>query len=320
MEKLTFKSYNDLIDDVKAGIPKLQAYQFDLVVGIPRSGMIPAYLISAFLNLDCTDLDSFVSNRRLQRGITRKTKKALEYPSEAKHVLIVDDSIYSGESLKLSLEKLNVDQRSKIKTLAIYYSQKKHDLLDIGFELLQGRKLFEWGLFHNNIISKTCFDLDGVICEDPKNEDNDDGPLYINHITNARPKFLPSGIALAIVTNRLEKYREQTEAWLHQHSVRYEELIMLNLPSKAERQSIDPGHVHKGAFYQKSPKAILFIESSHNQSITISRTSGKPVYCLDKNEFISPDYMSQLKRNPGAAFRAKLNILKHKLKVMLDRP
>jgi hypoxanthine phosphoribosyltransferase len=60
---MNYRSYQDLSDDIKSNIYKLEKYNIDLVVGIPRSGMIPAYMISLILNVNCTDFHSFIENR-----------------------------------------------------------------------------------------------------------------------------------------------------------------------------------------------------------------------------------------------------------------
>lgn len=41
---------------------KLHTQKNDLVVGIPRSGIIPAYMIALNLNIDCIDPPSFIKN------------------------------------------------------------------------------------------------------------------------------------------------------------------------------------------------------------------------------------------------------------------
>ena len=43
-------------------------HDIDLVVGIPRSGMMPANLIALYLNKPYTDIDSFISGRILGAG------------------------------------------------------------------------------------------------------------------------------------------------------------------------------------------------------------------------------------------------------------
>jgi uncharacterized HAD superfamily protein/adenine/guanine phosphoribosyltransferase-like PRPP-binding protein len=316
MEKLVFISYEDLINDIKKNLCKLSQYDFDLVVGVPRSGMIPAYLISAFLNLDCTDIDSLADNRPLQKGITRNTKKNLINPFDAQKILIVDDSIYSGESMEKALEKLPAILNERLVKMAVYSSLKKNENVDLFFEFIEGLKLFEWGIFHNNLIDKTCIDIDGVICEDPLSEDNDDGEKYLNFIRNSKPKFIPTGKVFALVSNRLEKYRVETEIWLKKHNVDYHNLVLLDLPTKQDRLKIDTGILHKGDFFKRS-KAVLFIESSFNQSISIAKTSGKPVYCVDRNIWIQPELADALLKNSRGFIKMHYYSLKHSLKPYL---
>lgn len=318
MERLIFKSYENLVEDIRKNIGQIQGFEFDLVVGIPRSGMIPAYIISAYLNIDCADVDSLVMNRPLQKGITRNTKGLLVYPSEANNILLVDDSIYSGSSFDLALSKIPEEMKSKVKTLAVYASDISKKRVDFFFEYLNGTKIFEWGIFHNNIISKTCIDIDGVLCYDPLPEQNDDGERYLDFIRNASPLFIPTGEAYALVSNRLEKYRKETEAWLEKHGVKYRKLVLLDLPTKADRLKIDAGIDHKGKFFKNSD-AVFFLESSFNQAVSIAKVSGKPVYCVEKNLFISPGFVSSLKNNPGGVVRSFVNRVKHKLKVFIGR-
>lgn len=318
MEKFIFKSYEDLVEDIRKNIGKVQGFEFDLVVGVPRSGMIPAYIISAYLNIDCTDVDSLVANKPLQRGITRNTKGSLNLPQEATQILLVDDSIYSGKSFEQAKNKIPAELATRVKTLAVYSSDLGKKMIDIYLEYLDGTKLFEWGIFHNNIISKTCIDVDGVLCRDPRPEENDDGEKYLNFIKNASPLFIPTGEAYALVSNRLEKYRAETEVWLKKHGVKYRRLVLLNLPTKEDRLKIDAGIEHKGKFF-KNFDAVFFIESSYNQAISIAKVSGKPVYCVDKNKFISPDLAATLMNNPGGLIGGLLNRVKHKIKLFLGR-
>lgn len=315
MEKIIFKSYNDLVEDIRKNIHKISEQNFDLIVGIPRSGMIPAYLISAYLNIDCTDVDSYINNHELQRGQTRTTKGKLKYPQDAKNIILVDDSVYSGASLDVILKKIPIQFHQKITTLAIYSSSKTKT--NLFFEFLNGKKLFEWGIFHNNMINKTCIDIDGVICRDPILEENDDGEKYLNFIKTAEALFLPTGKIYALVSNRLEKYRTETEQWLKNHNVEYENLILLNLKNKEERLKIDCGIEHKGKYY-KNCEAEFFIESSYNQSLTIAQTSGKPVYCVSKNMYIEPDLAAKLLNNPKRLINIYWTKIKHLIKIWIN--
>lgn len=313
MEKLVFKSYNDLIVDIKKNLAMLNSTQYDLVVGVPRSGMIPAYLISAYLNIDCIDLNGFIDNHRIQRGITRSSKYRLVYPHEAKNVLLVDDSIYSGDSIKKAIQKIPNELKFKLKILAIYSSSSSPKYVDLFFEYINGKKIFEWGIYHNNIINETCFDMDGVLCEDCDKETDSSQDAYINFLRNAKPLFLPTGNIHSIVTNRLEKFRSLTQDWLIRHNVEYKNLIMLNLESNIDKNKIDPAIDHKAKYYKKS-NCVLFIESSKSQAERIVLFSGKPVFCSENNYFYEPGLVSKFVHSPDQNLKMYLNYYKHKIK------
>ena len=51
---------------------------FDLIVGVPRSGMFPANLLALYLNLPVTDIDSFRNGHIYQTG-ERGTRSFFEY-------------------------------------------------------------------------------------------------------------------------------------------------------------------------------------------------------------------------------------------------
>ncbi len=90
-----------------------------------------------------------------------------------------------------------------------------------------------------------------------------------------------------LVTSRLEKYRPQTEGWLAAQGVQYDRLIMLDLPSKAERQRLFAHGTFKGNYYRDSD-AILFVESENRQAKQIAEIAGKPVLCLQTHSMIQP--------------------------------
>jgi uncharacterized HAD superfamily protein/adenine/guanine phosphoribosyltransferase-like PRPP-binding protein len=304
-----YKSFTDLNDDIKKNIHLLQNKNFDLVVGIPRSGMIPAYKIALFLNLECTDINSFIRNEVLKKGKTRQSKNNLIYPHKAKKILLVDDSIYTGNSLKKELADIPQKLKNKITTLAIYSSKESRDDIDIFFEYVPMPRVFEWNIFHHSILSLSCVDIDGVLCLDPTNKENDDGERYKNFLVNAKPLFLPTGKIYALVTSRLEKYRKETETWLKKYNIEYEYLIMLDLPTMYERRKLGIHAKHKADYYKKS-KAVLFIESNPSQSIEIRNRTSKNVYCVENNTLYKADILNIIKNNPKGISKYMPDILK----------
>ena len=283
---MNYRSFDDMNKLIRKNIHEIQKNNFDLIVGIPRSGMIPAYLIGLNLNIQTCDVETLLNNTVLSTGSTRKSKNNIKYPHDAKNILLVDDSINNGGSIAKIIERIPNEIKSKVKTLAIYSSSKSRKDIDFFLEYVAVPRVFEWNIFHHEIIAKSCFDIDGVLCVDPSEEENDDGVKYLDFIRNASVLFLPTGKIDTIVTSRLEKYREETESWLFKHGISYRKLVMLNVASKEERQRLGNHAIHKAKIYKESGQD-LFIESDRMQAIKIHELTSKPVYCVDTNEMFA---------------------------------
>jgi uncharacterized HAD superfamily protein/hypoxanthine phosphoribosyltransferase len=255
---------------------------FDLIVGIPRSGMLPANLLALYLNKPYTDIDSFINGHIYKAGSRSQFFDIKDY----KKVLVVDDSIASGSAMTKCKEKLKeFSSDFELKYCAIYVVPGKEKMVDYYFESVALPRYFQWNIFNCILIEKACFDIDGVLCIDPTEEQNDDGPLYIDFILNAPPLFIPGRKIGTIVTSRLEKYRKETETWLKANNIKYNELVMLDLPNKEARMKANNHGTHKANAYMKKPYA-LFIESEINQAIEINRITKKPVLCTENFEMI----------------------------------
>lgn len=295
---MNYRSYADLSSDIARQLSRLQAGNFDLIVGIPRSGMVPAYMISAMLNRACTDLDTFIANGSPGKGMTRKVRGAAQSAWENQRVLLVDDSFNSGASLKASLARIPQECPCDITTCVIYANPAPVVGVDMYLVELEHPRAFQWNLFHHPALADSCLDIDGVLCLDPTPEQNDDGPRYRDFLTNAAPLHIPTYRVHSLVTNRLEKYRPETTAWLARHGVEYDHLIMLDLPSKEERLRQNRHSSHKADYYRDSG-CRLFIESEVGQATNITRMTGRPVYCVDAHQMITPEWASMSAQKKG---------------------
>lgn len=255
---------------------------FDLIVGVPRSGMLPANLLALYLNRPYTDLDSFVNGHIYKAGARGQFFDMSAY----RKVLVVDDSVASGSALAKYKELLRpMADRFDFKYCAIYVIPEKRDLVDYYFELLPLPRYFQWNILNHTVLEKSCFDIDGVLCVDPPDEVNDDGQRYVDFLLNAAPLFVPGCKIGTLVTSRLEKYRPQTEQWLSMNKIKYEKLIMSDHQSQEERQKANDHAANKAREYA-SPHYALFVESSLPQAIQINRLTGKPVLCTETFEMI----------------------------------
>jgi len=107
-------------------------------------------------------------------------------------------------------------------------------------------------------------------------------------------KWLPNAIPYKqisykidnLVTNRLEKYRAETEDWLGKHNYRYNNLLMCQHKTARDRQLANRYGEDKAGVYNLT-SSKLFIESSIGEAQTIHRLTSRPVYCVDNNTMYS---------------------------------
>jgi len=285
---MNFRTFEDLTRIISNNIYKIPS-DVDLIVGIPKSGLMAASIISLHLNLPLTDIDSFLEDKIYTSGTTKVREDWIKKVSDARKILIVDDSIITGKTYKSNIEKLKKSKyKKKIITLVVIATEETKDIPDIYFDICPSPRLFEWNYMHHPLLGSACVDIDGVLCQDPTEEENDDGEKYINFISNVKPRVVPTQEIGYLVTTRLEKYRKYTEKWLKKNNIKYRELIMLNLESKEERIKLGNHGQYKGEEYLKLPNTLIFIESSEHQAPIIANTSGKPVFCVDNGKLYLP--------------------------------
>jgi len=301
---MNFRSIANLNETITRNLHRIPR-DVDLVVGIPRSGLLAANIIALHLNLPLTDVDGFLSGRVFASG-ARLPSPRRDFVSSAKKVLVVDDSILSGDSMARTREALDaVSKRFDFVFLAVYTSLIARSKVDIGLEEIIGPRMFEWNFMHHCDLVKCCVDIDGVLCADPHDEDNDDGTRYARFLSGARPLRLPSVPVGWLVTCRLEKYRRPTEEWLTRHGVTFGRLMMMDCSSKQERQGM---HARFKADVYRRTRAVLFIESSHQQAVEIAIRARRPVLSVENCEIVYPSTVASL----DSAMRRVPDVLRHR--------
>ncbi|MEX0686708.1 MAG: phosphoribosyltransferase family protein [Balneolales bacterium] len=291
---MEYRSYKDLSKAIISNIYKIPN-DVDLIVGIPRSGLMAGNLIASSLNLPIIDLDTFLSNYKLSREIKGSTSIHYDLPRDAKHVLLVDDSIYAGKSMahaKALIKKAAIKQT--ITSCTVYANPDSTHLVDIYFEKLSSPGCQEWNILHRDKLEHFCVDIDGVICIDPTKKEDDDGPAYLEFLKNAKPLMIPSHKVGYLITGRLEKYRKETESWLEEHHIKYHKLYMLDLPNAEIRWKLRASPKFKAKLFKNLTDSPLFIESDPNEARTIARLSGKKVLCFSNQCLHEPQMSTAL--------------------------
>lgn len=283
---MKFVTIAELESDIVKNLSQIPS-NIDLVIGIPRSGMLVASMIALHKNLPLADLDGFLDGRYYNVGTTKIKANTIKSHSEVRNVLVVEDSVCYGNSIIKAKQKIEAAGQKQVNYcyLAAYVTPEHKTLVDIYFQIISFPRLFEWNYMHSKFVSGACFDIDGVLCEDPTSEQNDDGEKYMDFILNAKCKYRPTFKIGYLVTSRLEKYRDATETWLRNNGIEYGELIMSHHKTAEERRTANDYGQFKGTVYRSKKDAFWFVESELKQAIEIVRITSKPVFCIENLTF-----------------------------------
>ena len=287
---MNYRSIADLSADIRQWIPTLPR-DIDCVVAVPRSGLLAATHVALQLNLPLTTVDRFAQRATLEGGRRCPPRPTFD---ELEHVLVVDDSVCSGDTLTDARATIAaMDDSPAVSYGAVYATPAATDCVDTYARVLTTPRIFEWNVLHHPSLSNWLVDLDGVLCRDPLPEENDDGPKYREFIETVRPRVAPTQPIGAIVTCRLERYRDKTEQWLATHGIEYDRLVMMDYPSGKARRAAGKHAQYKTTVYSES-SATLFIESNQTQARRIARRSRKPVFCVNANCLFRPGYPTRV--------------------------
>ena len=283
---MEFRTYEDLNRVILQNMSKLPQ-DIDLIVGIPRSGLMVASMIALYRNLPLTSLDDFIEGRLFTPGMTKPKDGWIADLHDARKILVVEDSVASGNSILQAKEKIKrySQYADRCIYLAAYVQESSASLVDLYLEILEQPRIFQWNFLQHGFLIHACFDIDGVLCDDPSSKQNDDGPCYRDFLLHAPLKLKPQRPVKYLVTSRLEKYRSETEQWLAEHHIPYEQLIMMNVATAEERRRLGNHARFKAEQYRKHKDAQLFIESEDTQAREIFRLTNKPVFCVDSQVY-----------------------------------
>lgn len=275
---LSVRTVTDMARVIAANLHRIDRSQFDCIVGIPRSGMLPASIIATHLQLPLATPEGYAA------GIVHGRSGV---PMErGRRVLLVDDSCNKGRAMARAAAVL---RGASITRLAVFgpYQVDPASVCDLWFEVVRGPRVFAWNWNKHIRLPRWGFDMDGVLCRDNTKAENDDGPRYAEFLASVEPLFIPRRAIGHIVTGRAEKYRGETESWLARHGVQFESLTMTPWQSKAERMSAMKFAGGRGGWKAEQAKRLgveMFIESCPKQAAIIAREAGIPVFCTATQE------------------------------------
>lgn len=295
---ITERRLFDVVDELLHRIPT----DVIAIAGHARTGMIPATKIASALHLPLFMIRSHTSHRDIVdtgHGWRLDTGK----PRHQGTLLVVDDNCMTGNSLTRlrPLVAKFVEQHPQFtgsKELVCFVNPLAQHTPEIVGEWVPWPNYYEWNLFNSTFTPGMAIDFDGILCDDCRPDQDDDGERYLDFIRNARPKkFLPRKDPIPlIVTARIEKYRAETMKWLARHRIRVKRLEMMPQQTLRERQRHDPAHfkaMHFSRFMatrDRTNKRIgppLFVESEERQARVIAEKTGGLTLCPTVGTFWS---------------------------------
>lgn len=266
-----FISYKQLAEDVKSFAVQLGEIGF--VIGIPRSGLIPAAMLALFKN---AKLGTIYDNTAIFiSGGDRDTK------TKTRRLLFLDDSVDSGTTMNKIAETVSTLKTIgyEVERACMYVSEEGKSFVNHYFKVLEGQRVFEWNLFHHKILENSCVDIDGVICREIQGDEIDDEGdkfKYRRFIRTAERIIRPRYTIHSLVSARTEEWRTDTSIWLVNNGIGFENLI---LPT--ERYHSDEEKAKFKADYYEKSGTELFIESSDDIARMINEFTGRPVIATD---------------------------------------
>jgi hypoxanthine phosphoribosyltransferase len=227
-----------------------------IIVGVPRSGMIPASIIATL-----THSSLWTITRDMVHSVGSGYRFS-DMTVNNKSVYIVDDSSYSGHAISEAFKKVSkVFSAKNITKIAVVTTRQSAKFVD-RFGVCMNIHYFEWN-YPNAPFSKNMgFDLDGTLCRDFTPEEDDDGRRYLKTLLRMKPSAIkPVKYPLRIITARLEKYRDPTMKWLEACGYKVESLVMGPWENNEERAKVDMGawkaekflELNLGDFVESSP-------------------------------------------------------------------
>jgi adenine/guanine phosphoribosyltransferase-like PRPP-binding protein len=154
-QDLYYRSVDDLNRLVRMAALRLPG-DIDLIVGIPRSGLLVANLLALHMHVPMATLGGFARGEVLDIG-----SRFARRPATLRKVLVVDDSVSSGVQLRAARDRL-AGKDVPLLFAAAYCTPEALPLVDFAFEVLPQPRAFEWNILNGELLRNACVALDAI--------------------------------------------------------------------------------------------------------------------------------------------------------------
>ena len=278
-----YRSMNDLNQAIVAWTRTLPRSP-DLIVGIPRSGLLVANMIALYMNRAMTDVDGLIRGRYLNAGPRLNRALADGRPLD---VLVVDDSLWSGTQMAETRRRIAAARLShRIRYAVVYIAPGTADRVDFHYEVVPVPRVFEWNLMHHPFLEEGCLDI-GVLFGTQSVLERSIAPgALANALSGLAPEFYPDRCVGWLVSDLSTAHRPALEAWLARHEIMYRALVLRGDPMDATAPGAG-GAAFMADVYSHT-RAWIFIASRAAYAAEIARRAFRPVFCYERHRMFFP--------------------------------
>lgn len=289
---MDYITYNNLIEDIKNNLWKIPR-DIDGIIAIERSGIVPAMVISQYVNIPMALFNTFLSHssENINELFEPHGEKLMNKPKNTKKYLIIDDTVCSGKQMKEKIDTIKAIHPEFTYVSCVMYLDafggNRIYIPDIYLDIHNDNYvLYEWSLFRDGINNLTLYDFDGVLCYDPPSDTNI--LEYEKYLKNPKPKFniitanKYFDFPINICSYRIKKYYQETVDFLIKYGYKPGQIFLFNAETIEERNKI-PSYIYKAHVYQNS-NFRLFVESNDYEALMINQITKRPVLSIEKNK------------------------------------
>lgn len=277
-----YRTIADLNNDVIAWSRRLPE-RVEIIVGIPRSGLLAANLLALSLNVPFTDVEGLIAGRLFDSGERLGKQRSLLRRNRPRRVLVVDDSLWSGRQMgRVRARIANAKLTHDIVYGAVYIVPEAACLVDTYHSKVPIPRAFEWNIMHHPGLGKSCVTLEGTVLPVATGR----AAETVAALHRAEPLFYPTQPIGFLIATQPETARPVIAAWLAMHQICYRTLILIPPAGTAGRNEDDVLR-DKAEFYRHS-RSWIYIEAKGPDAARLAGGANRPVYCFETRRMFYP--------------------------------
>ncbi len=276
---MNYKSFNSLNRDIAKWLQKIPD-RFDIIVGIPRSGLLVANIIALHFNLPLTDVENLREGFLIGGGTrcsTRFISILKQNRAKKLRIFVVDDTVDKGRQLDKAKKLIaSVQHLYEVYYGALYVTPGQERLVDFYYESIPKPRAFEWNVLHCSNLSRFCVDIECLWKLDTHLDETD--------FSRIKPTMIPTREIGHLIVCHPERHRTSITNWLKNNKIYYRNLVTMSDTWQSNLCENSLSVFKAGVYILSGSK--LFIEKSRNQALEISRITEKEVLCWNTRKLV----------------------------------